>query len=331
MATDQQPRMNEISVVIPVYSGEHTIAGVVDELVALTTPRLSSGGRLYVVKDVALVHDNGPDRSDEVIRELSEQYPGVVRGVWLSRNFGQHAATLAGMREARSEWVVTMDEDGEHDPRFIGDLLDAAVVARTQVAYGDPHSDEPSGGVRATTSRGAKFVLARVLGNAEAPKYQSFRLIEGDLARAVATSIGHGAFLDVALGWLARSPVNVPISLRNQGRRPSTYTWRSLLRHFRGLVMTTGVQGLRAVTWLGVLSAAVGVLATLWIVVYGLATGWYPEGWASTYVTYLLGNGAVLLSVGIVAEYVGVLLSRAYGRPTYFVTTDPADGPLGQP
>jgi polyisoprenyl-phosphate glycosyltransferase len=110
-----------VSVVIPVYSGATTLPGLVAEIEALrelTTP----AGRHAVLAEVILVWDNGPDDSDEVIRALAAEHDWV-RPVWLSRNFGQHAATMAGMASTGSDWIVTMDEDGQHDPAAIGLLL----------------------------------------------------------------------------------------------------------------------------------------------------------------------------------------------------------------
>lgn len=324
------PRLNLISVVVPVYAGASTLDALVGELVELGETGSSPDGRRFAIREILLVDDNGRDGSAAVIRRLEGQHE-MVRGVWLSRNYGQHAATLAGISQSTQEWVVTLDEDGQHDPRYLGALLDGAVTHRTQIAYGDPHAGRRRPGLRGMSSRGAKMLLAKVFGNPEAPKYQSFRLIEGEVARAVATSVGPGAFLDVALGWFARPSVSIPIVIRDDDGRPSTYSMRRLLRHFSWLLLTNGVQGLRIVSMLGVLSAGLGILAALWIVVFGLTTGWYPEGWASTYVTYLLGNGAVLLAIGIVAEYIGATTSRSLGRRAFHIVSDLERGPLGQP
>ena len=93
---DVLAREHQISVVIPVYQSEKTLAGVLDELERWTRPFTTPDGHQAVVSEVVLVHDCGPDASDRVIREAARTYEWV-RPIWLSRNFGQHAATLAGM------------------------------------------------------------------------------------------------------------------------------------------------------------------------------------------------------------------------------------------
>ena len=104
--------MHTISVVIPVYGGRTSLAGVVAEILPLTSPSTTAVGRHFRVAEILLVDDNGPDGSADVIRALAADHPQVVRPVWLSRNFGQHAASLAGMASSGSDWVATLDEDG---------------------------------------------------------------------------------------------------------------------------------------------------------------------------------------------------------------------------
>ena len=85
-----------------------------------------------------LVHDGALDASGlQVMKELAMRYP-FVRPIWLSRNFGQHPATFAGLASTVGQWVVTLDEDGQQDPRDIAKLLDAALEARTRLVYASP-------------------------------------------------------------------------------------------------------------------------------------------------------------------------------------------------
>jgi glycosyltransferase involved in cell wall biosynthesis len=119
--------LHRVSIVIPVYRGETTLPSIVAEIEPLTTQGLTPEGNLFVVSEVVLAHDCGPDRSDKTIEALAQRYP-FVAPVWLSRNYGQHAATMAGMASATAQWVVTMDEDGQQDPADIAHLLDAAIA-----------------------------------------------------------------------------------------------------------------------------------------------------------------------------------------------------------
>jgi polyisoprenyl-phosphate glycosyltransferase len=323
---DNESQTDTVSVVIPVYQGEETLAGVVREILALAARPITPSGYSFDVHEIILVDDNGKDASDQVIRELAAMH-GVVRPVWLSRNFGQHAATLAGISASSGDWIVTIDEDGQHDPADIGLLLDAAIEHRAQVAYGAPINEAPHGALRNAASKGAKRIANRMLGTVNSAQYNSFRLVEGTIAREVATRSGAGVYLDVALAWVAGTFTTAPITLRNE-TRSSGYNFRRLLGHFWRLVITSGTRGLRVVSIAGAIFALVGVLIALWVVFVKLVFGTDTDGWASTIVVLLLTSGATLFSLGVIAEYIGVSVNMALGKPQYLVITDPADGPL---
>lgn len=321
-------RVHLVSVVVPVYRGELTLPALVEELIALTSEQTSDGGSRFCVSEVLLVHDNGPDRSDDVIRSLAEKHD-VVRPVWLSRNFGQHAATLAGMASSGGDWILTLDEDGQHDPRYLAALLDTALRARVPLVYAEPTNPPPHGVVRNAASRGAKWVFGTFLAGGTVSSFQSYRLVLGEVGRSVAAYAGAGVYLDVALGWVVSGVAFCPVALRTEGDRPSGYSYRRLLSHFWRLVLTSGTRGLRVVSGTGAAVGIIGLLLAVFVVVARATNTITVEGWASVIVVLLLSVGAILFSLGMIAEYLGVAVNMAMGKPPYLIVGDPADGPLG--
>jgi glycosyltransferase involved in cell wall biosynthesis len=319
--------VHSVSVVVPVYRGEHTLEATVADVLRFGPESLTPGGTAFGVTEIILVHDNGPDRSDEVIRRLAAAYPSV-RPIWLSTNFGQHAATLAGMAASTSDWVVTIDEDGQQDPADIGGLLDAALTESVQLVYGHPLNPAPHGPLRNAASHFSKFLIAQFSGSRRALDFNSFRLVLGSVAREAAKIAGPGVYLDVALGWISGPYTTTGISLRGE-QRASGYSLRSLLSHFWRLVITSGTRMLRLVSIAGVAFAIIGVLFALWIVIVKIFFGIDSQGWASIIVIMLLSSGGILFVLGVIAEYIGANVNKAMGKPLYFVTTDRADGPLG--
>jgi len=317
-----------ISVVIPVYRGAATLPRLMEEIAALTVERTTPDGNSFVVGEVFLVYDNGGDDSPDVIRALASTYD-FVRPVWLSKNFGQHAATLAGIASSGGDWVATIDEDGQHDPSDIGSLLDVAMAQGRPLVYAKPTNPPPHGLFRNTTSRTAKQVISRLAGS-NAADYQSYRLILGSLARSVAAYAGDGVYLDVAIGWVAPPAATAPVRLREEWGRPSGYTTRRLFAHFLRMVLSSGTRGLRLVTYSGVAVAAVALLASVALLIARISGQVQVEGWTSTMIIVLAGFGAVLIALGVVAEYVGVSVNMAMGKPPYLIVTDPMNGPLGR-
>jgi len=316
--------------VIPVYNGASTLAAVVGELTPYTAPFATADGHPAVVTEVLLVHDHGTDDSPSVMRTLENEHPSV-RALWLSRNFGQHAATLAGMASSGGDWVVTMDEDGQHDPRFLADMLDIAMRDHASLVYASPTNRPPHGVFRNAASRVSKRLIELLLGGSETTKYQSYRFVLGEVARSAAAFSGAGVYLDVALGWVAPSASVCPVISREELGRTSGYSTRRRLSHFWRMVLSSGTRGLRLVSLLGITFAAIGLVLALVLVGMRIAGDSLPQGWTSTIVITLVSTGAVLFSLGVIAEYIGVAVNMAMGKPPYLIVSDPDNGPLGRP
>ncbi len=317
-----------MSVVVPVYRGEHTLDAVVGELAAWTAPRVSPGGHSFRVAEVLLVFDHGPDRSDEVIRKLAASHEWV-KPVWLARNSGQHAATAAGVASSGSDWVVTMDEDGQHVPDDLGRMLDAAVEQGAGLVYARHRDGAPHRWWRNASSSMAKR-MARWTAGADMEKFSSYRLLEGSRARAVTAYIGPRTFFDSALLWAFDVVAQVDATTRPEWRGTSGYSMKRLVSHFWTLVLSSGTRPLRLVSLLGLISSIVGIFTALVVVVRRFSSDYEAPGWASTVTVQLVIGGLILFSIGVVAEYIGALLRGAQGKPLYIIVDDPARGPLGR-
>ncbi|MFY0406867.1 glycosyltransferase [Solicola sp. PLA-1-18] len=329
MSEPIQPAVHTISVVVPVYQGEHHLPGLIKELAAYTTDFATPAGHVARVAEVLLVHDHGPDDSARVMRELAAAHEWV-RPVWLSRNFGQHAATLAGMSSSGGDWIATIDEDGQQDPGDVAGMLDAAMAAGASLVYARPVNEAPHGAARNAASFGAKWLTSKLTGSGAASSYNSFRLVLGEVGRSVAAYAGSSVYLDVALGWVAGKVVQAPVHLRDEGERTSGYNLRSLMSHFWRLVLSSGTRGLRLVSIMGVVFALLGVAVAVALVVNRLLGADIEQGWTSTVTVVLIASGAILFALGVVAEYVGVAVNTAMGKPLYLIVGDPREGPLGR-
>ena len=311
-----------LSVVIPVYRGEVTLPKLIAELAELSQPQKTPQGREFRVSEVILVWDRGPGKSDHTIRELAQAWD-FVTPLWLSRNFGQHAATIAGMSSSGGEWIVTMDEDGQQDPRFIPELLDHAYGERAQLVYGTPTNPVPHSRLRNASSKFAKRLFAQSLATGGFSEFNSYRLILGEVGRSVAAYTGTGVYLDVALSWVVSDSREYPVTARLEGRPAENYGYRKLASHFGRLIVSSGTKPLFFVSVMGFAFFFAGILAVTWIVIGTVLGGELIAGWASTFSALMIIGGAILLSLGIVAQYVGAASNMSLGKPLYVVVRDP--------
>jgi polyisoprenyl-phosphate glycosyltransferase len=313
---------HDVAIVVPVYQGERTLAALLDEILPLTRPRTTPAGRRFRVGEVLLVHDGARDASAAVMQTLAAQH-SFVRLIWLSRNFGQHPATLAGMASTAAGWVATLDEDGQQNPADIGLMLDEALGGGALLVYARPTDPPPHGALRNLASRATKALSVALLGGRSLGAFNSFRLMRGDVARGVAAYCGANVYLDVALSWVVPAARHCPLRLRPERGRTSGYSLRRLVSHFWQLVLTSGTRPLRLIAFLGVFAMCLGAMISTWVV-WGWLVHQVPvSGWASMMIVICFFSGLILFSLGVIAEYLGVAVSMAMGKPSYFIVTRP--------
>ena len=318
-----------VSVVVPVYQGEKTLSTLVSELAPYVDVSTSPSGIKFVIDEVLLVHDSGPDNSAKVINDLSAKHDWV-RPVWLSRNFGQHAATLAGMSASVSDWIVTLDEDGQHDPKEIAKLLDTAVAENSQLVYGKFAGGAMHSRWRNFLSTLAKWFYTKLLSPQDGEFFSSYRLMTGEIGRSVGAYAGSGVYLDVALTWVVDRSVACEIQPRVEYPRQTGFTFHRLLSHFLRLVLSSGTRPLRLVSLIGFSSFFVGVIYAAYALYGKMANGYPVEGWTTVIIFVSTGSGAILFSLGILAEYLGVVVRNAIGRPLYLIRSSPFNDALSR-
>lgn len=320
---DSEEKLDDIriSVVIPTYRGSESLPTLVDEISVFAPRSVTREGRNFRVVEIILVHDCGPDRTDLCIEELSKLNL-LIRPVWLSRNFGQHAATLAGMAGAVGDWILTLDEDGQQDPRDLPRMLDVGAGGSLQLVYAAPTNAPPHGIWRNAASRLAKTISVNLLGLDSMGRFNSFRLVDGEVGRALAAYCGHGVYLDVGLSWVASRIGRCPVVLRDEGR-PSGYSLIKLIAHFWGLVLTTGTRPLRMITLTGLLSVLMAFGIASWVLISKIFATIPVQGWASLVIVVAFFSGAILMALGVIAEYLAVTMGIAMGRPLYVISTKP--------
>jgi undecaprenyl-phosphate 4-deoxy-4-formamido-L-arabinose transferase len=307
---------------VPVHNAEATLGTLVQRLLE----ELAPSGAAY---EIILVNDGSLDGSWREIQDLSREHP-AVRGIDLLRNFGQHNALLCGIRAARHEILVTLDDDLQHPPEEIPKLL-ARLRDGADVVYGVA-SIERHGILRDFASRSTKWVLERLMGAEGARSVSAFRAFRTDLRRAFRTYDGPFVSVDVLLTWGTRhfDAVTVEHAPRQAGR--SSYTLRKLVSHTFNMVTGFSVLPLQIASWIGFLFTLFGGVVLAVVLVRYLVSGAVVPGFAFLASIIAVFSGAQLFAVGMLGEYLARMHFRLMGRPGYAVrgTTDEL-APNGSP
>ena len=308
-----EPRAPLVSVVVPVYDGAATLTELVRRVALTLTPAIAASW------EILLVNDASRDGSWTLIENLAAADPGRVRGIDLARNVGQHAALLAGIRAARGDVTVTMDDDLQHPPEEIPALLSTLQSpVDVDVVYGLPEIDRHSP-FRRFTAWAAKAMLERALGVPGVRMTSSFRAFRTSLRSAFTAYEGPDVDIDALLSWGTAHFAAVPIRHQPREHGRSTYTLRKLLRHTRSLLTGFSVLPLRLASYLGFVLTVFGLLVLADVVgVYFLQGGSVP-GFPFLASIVAIFSGAQLFALGIIGEYLACIHFRAMHRPTHVV------------
>ncbi len=298
-----------ISVVIPCYRSAATLPRLVERLV----PVLAEHGERH---EVILVVDGSPDDTWDVAAAIAASTPGV-RAVRLSRNYGQHNALLAGVRLARFETTVTMDDDLQHLPEEIPTLV-AALANDVELVYGVPRVEE-HGWLRSAASRSVKMAMSAGMNIDGANDISAFRAFRTYLRDAFAGLVSPDVNIDVALSWATTRATSVKVEMDARAEGASNYTPKLLMRHALNMVLGYSTAPLRFVIYLGIACGLIG-MTLLGVILYQYFDDQIQVAGFTTIASMVaLFSSAQMVAIGILGEYIGRIHHANAGRPTYVV------------
>jgi undecaprenyl-phosphate 4-deoxy-4-formamido-L-arabinose transferase len=266
--------------------------------------------------ELILVDDGSPDDSWSVIRDLVAAHAHVV-GIRLFRNSGQHNALLAGIRAARFDLTVTMDDDLQHRPEAIPLLLER-LSDDVDLVYGRPPVEEHNWW-RNATSTVAKLAISASAGSRVARDVSAFRVFRTQMRDAFAGVDDPFVSVDVLLSWATtrHTVASTPMDERALGQ--SYYTVRKLIRHSVNMLTGYSTAPLRLVAWLGFALSFIGAAIMVWAVTRRLAGADAVPGFAFLASLVSLLAGAQLFALGVIGEYLGRMHFRSMQRPQYTI------------
>jgi undecaprenyl-phosphate 4-deoxy-4-formamido-L-arabinose transferase len=295
-----------LSIVIPVYRGEGTIETLVGRL-GYVLPQLA--GKYEVI----LVHDGSPDQSWPVIEKLAKNCKWV-KGIRLMRNYGQHNATLCGVRAAQYEVTVTMDQDLQHPPEEIPQLL-KKLDEGFDVVYGSPRK-LPQGFWRNFMTASIKRLLARVMGVPSVKNISAFRAFRTHLRDAFANFQSPSPTMDVLLSWGTTRFTSVQVDIAPA--RESNYKFFALVKAAALILTGYSTAPLRLASWFGFFMTLFGIGVFIYVLVIYFTVGSLP-GFPFLASVISIFSGAQLFTLGIFGEYLAHIFDRSMDRPSYII------------
>ena len=301
--------MIDISIVIPVFRSQDSLR----ELHQRLTTVLISQKLSY---EILFIEDCGGDNSWNIIQELAAR-DYRVQGLRMSRNYGQHNALLAGIRNASGNNIATLDDDLQHPPEEIPKLL-FELLKGYDVVYGSP-KNEQHGFFRDIASRITKIALQGAMGVQTARNVSAFRVFRTELRDAFSSYRSPSVNIDVLLTWAASRFTSISIHHAHRKYGESNYTTRKLIRHAMNMMTGFSTLPLKLASYIGFLFSIFGILVLVYVTGRYVLSGSAVPGFPFLASIIALFSGAQLLALGVIGEYLARMHHRSMDRPAYNV------------
>lgn len=302
--------MSKISFVIPCYRSEHTIEAVVAEIMD------TMKGIAAYDYDIFLVNDCSPDNTFSVIKQICEKYNNVT-GISLAKNFGQHAALMAGLRKSDGDIVVCLDDDGQTPADEVGSLIDA-IEQGSDVVYASYDLKQHSA-FRNFGSHINDIMTRMMLGK---PKELQLTSYFAAKRFVVDSMLQYEHSYPYVIGLVLRATkkiTNVPVRHRKREVGNSGYTMRKLLSLWFNGFTAFSILPLRIATAAGAFFAVAGFLYGIYTVLKKLINPAVPMGFSSLMAAVVFIGGMLMIMLGLIGEYIGRIYISINRSPQYVI------------
>lgn len=303
--------MKKVSFVIPCYRSENTVEGVVNEI-EITMQSMSDKYEYEVI----LVNDCSPDNTMGTIRRICEEN-SKVKGIGFSRNFGQHAALMAGLRQSDGDYVVCLDDDGQTPADEVGKLLEKLEEGFDAVYAKYEHKQHS--GFRNLGSK-VNELMTRIM--LEKPKNLFISSYFGVKRFIVEDMIRYENSYPYVIGLVLRSTkniTNVVVNHREREEGSSGYTLKKLFALWFNGFTAFSVKPLRIATCLGALSAFLGFAYGIYTVIKRFVNPDVPIGYSSMMAALVFFCGMIMVMLGLIGEYIGRIYISMNSSPQYVI------------
>ena len=298
-----------ISIVIPVYG----CGDCLSELCSRLSSTLSSISHDY---EIFLVNDASPDGAWELINQLSKE-DERIKGINLSRNFGQHIAITAGLDLARGDWVVVMDCDLQHRPEEISRLYEK-VMEGYDMAVGMRTLRNDSA-LKKLGSRVFYRVLAYLTDTKIDDRLTNFGIYSQKTVRAITALREQNRAFGLLALWVGFRRAEIGIEHASRPYGTSAYTLRRMMSLALDSILSHSDRPLRLTVKFGLFLSFFSFLYAIWILMRYFFWETPVAGWSSIIVSIYFTAGLLMGSVGVVGLYVGKIFSEVKGRPLYLI------------
>lgn len=304
----------KLSFVIPCYRSEATIKSVVAELKGVVAQRPG------IDYEVVMVSDHSPDHVYDVIEAMCNDDPVHLKGLDLARNFGQHAALMAGYAIANGDYVLSLDDDGQAPVESVFDMVDKLENGKFDVVYGT-YLEKKHSFLRNIGSAVNDAMTVWLLGKPASLKVTSFYVARRFVIREMLRYTGPYPYMYGLVFRITKNIGEIQVKHRERQSGGSGYSFSKLLGLWMNGFTAFSVKPLRLASYVGIGCAFAGFLFGMWSIVNKLFIHHdAPMGYSSMMSAVLFIGGVLMLILGLIGEYIGRIYICINSSPQYVVS-----------
>jgi polyisoprenyl-phosphate glycosyltransferase len=300
--------MNDYSVIIPVFRAGNTLVKLFEQCKEVFN-------KLNVKYELIFVLDSNNDESWNVIKNLKNEYKDNIKGIALSRNFGQHNAVICGIKYSSGVFILTMDEDLQQSPNDIPYLIEKQKEKDYDVVYGE-FRYQKNKFYRNITSRSLKLLLRVGIPDLNY-HYSTYRLIKSNIAKNLLSMNNSYTFLDGFLSWITTNTAYVYVENHKSEAGKSSYSLKKLIDHSINIFFTFSRFPIRLISISSFLLFIISISYSLYIFFRKIFYNDLITGFASVIVILGFGFGFTLLGISVLGEYLFRINTKTTNKPNF--------------
>jgi undecaprenyl-phosphate 4-deoxy-4-formamido-L-arabinose transferase len=300
----------ELSVVIPVYQGEETISELIKNLVKTLA-------ELNFSSEIIAIDDGSNDNTWLHLKKSKSTYKQQLKIIRLSKNYGQHNATFCGLKVAKGRYIITMDDDFQHDPKHISKLLRKTQESDVDLLYAVPKNEN----YRAKFKNVGSNFWNRSTNNYDdgLGKGSSYRVIKSTLRDKVVAHNNDFVFLDEMFFWYTENIDFKHVDFNSTRKSKSTYSKGKLLKLGINLATNYSSLPLKFISLGGLVLSFIAFLIGVYFIVKKVVWGVKAPGYTSIMVAIFLTSSVILLALGVIGQYISKIYNKLNNKPTYSI------------
>ena len=301
-----------LSIVIPVYNSEN----ILDDLINQISLEIKKKTNLLKDFEIILVNDNSLDNSWNKIKEIANNQNNII-GINLSKNFGQHNALMAGIKNSKGDFLITMDDDLQHPPSYIIDIINK-LSEGFDVCYTKYQNNKYSF-LKKLGSAINDRVANIVLGKPKNIYLSSYRGIKKNVINELKKFDGPYVYLDGIILNVTNNIGSIDIQHNKRLKGNSGYSFKKLFSLWLKVFTNSSIFPLRMASVTGFIITLISLFFAILLIIFKIRNPEIPQGWTSVATFIFFFSGVQLLALGIIGEYIGRIFINLNQKPQYII------------